>query len=250
MAKEDTEQSPWTRPGFVAATVVVAIVLVLAVVLGIGAMNREPDPGPTSAATSEPSTGPSASSSPDVETGDQSSACGLEGFEESGTVTAAPEADWSYVGTIGVPGSSSSGPAAVEGGVRRCFAHTPEGALFASVNAAAQGSDPTTRVAWAEYAFASGAGRELAIESARTAGVSDGRLQIAGFRILGYAADQATVDVAVRVSSNEGAVLLSAVYELVWEDGDWKVVTTEGGGLPFQPSPIPDLTGYTGWSEE
>ena len=49
------------------------------------------------------------------------------------------------------------------------------------------------------------------------------RLQVVGFRVLSYDGENARVDLAVRGSSEGTTVTASAVYKLVWEDGDWKI---------------------------
>jgi hypothetical protein len=41
--------------------------------------------------------------------------------------------------------------------------------------------------------------------------------------VLAYDGDSARVDIAFRGSSNGQSVTGSAVYELVWADGDWKL---------------------------
>jgi len=47
MAEDNEQQSPFTRPGFVAATVVIALIVVLGLVIVIVNMTRDdPDPAP------------------------------------------------------------------------------------------------------------------------------------------------------------------------------------------------------------
>ena len=69
-------------------------------------------------------------------------------------------------------------------------------------------------------------------------------MQIAGFRILSYTGTAASVDLAFRVST--GATMVQA-FDLVWEDGDWKVRLTDEGELPSEMAQVPDLTGYIPW---
>ena len=79
---DDTQRSPFTRPGFIVGAVVVAAIIVAAIVLTVLNLNRDDDaappaPDPSSSATSSAAPEPSA-----VAGG--ASICGLEGVELSG----------------------------------------------------------------------------------------------------------------------------------------------------------------------
>ncbi|MGL4340145.1 MAG: hypothetical protein ACRCSP_06965 [Rhodoglobus sp.] len=71
------------------------------------------------------------------------------------------------------------------------------------------------------------------------------RLQIAGFRILSYEGETARVDIALRGSSSGTTVTASAVYELIWEGGDWKINANVPS--PVDSDSIPDISGYIPW---
>lgn len=176
------------------------------------------------------------------------SLCGLRGLSDSGTLAATPEADWRYQGTTAYPVSRVHGPGrTAPEEFRYCFQHTPEGALFAAANAVVQG-DGAIADEWIEYALAEGPHRsKLVAFDGSPSEKADTRSNIVGFRILHYAAATARVDVAVRLSVPEGTVLGSAVYELVWADGDWKISTDSPE--PIGVALIPDLIGYVPWSE-
>lgn len=70
---------------------------------------------------------------------------------------------------------------------------------------------------------------------------------IQGFRILAYDGSSARVDVGSRGSVQGQTVTVSGVYELVWQDGDWKLSTDVPE--PLNVAAIPDLTGYIAWGE-
>lgn len=82
--------------------------------------------------------------------------------------------------------------------------------------------------------------------SAPASSSSDTRLNIAGFRLLQYADDRATVDLGIRGSSAGTPVTGSFVYHLVWQDGDWKLDTDATESFAF--AVIPDLAGYVPWA--
>lgn len=243
MANEDTEQSPWTRPGFVAAAIVVALVLILATVLGVGALrdNDEDLPSPTSPATAEPT--PSQTADPSAE----ESVCGLDGVNLDGSVTSPIPATWEFQGTIAYPTSEEFGPGAhTDQGIRSCFQRSPEGAILMAANAVAQGSDPETGAAFGASALGRGEHRdELLQEIGTPAGSAGSRLNIVGFRLLSYDGKTATIDLAIQGSAQGENVTLSGVYHLVWQDGDWKI--SADVREPLDVATIPDLAGYVAW---
>lgn len=244
MADEENEQSPFSRPSFIVAAIVVAALVVAGVIVGVNVATRDNGDGEATPAPTSTTAAPSAEPTADA---GGASVCGLDGEKLTGTVTATPEADWQYQGTTAYPTSSTFGPADSDpSGVRTCFQHSPEGALFFAANAIVQGSDPATATAWAEYALADGQYHDtLAAELGATG--AQGRMSIEGFRVLNYDGDTARVDLAVSTSSGSQPVRVSGVYELVWQDGDWKISTDVAE--PLNIAAIPDTSGYTPWGE-
>lgn len=245
MATDDGEQSPFARPGFIAAAGVVALVVVLGLVLVI--VNARDDvAGPTPAPSASASVNPTSQSTP---VASHDSVCGLDGSDATGSVTTAPEAQWAFQGTIGYPISSTYGPGETSPeGVRSCFQRSPIGALFMAANAVAQGSDPATSAHWVSQALAEGEYREQLLAQMRGGTSSEGtRLSIAGFRVLKYDGDTARIDLGANVSSGGQNVTMSAVYELVWQGGDWKI--SSDVAAPIDAASIPDLAAYIPWGE-
>lgn len=245
MADEENEQSPWTRPGFIAAAVVIALIVVAGVIVTVLNLNRDgSDPAPTS--TSQPT---DAAPSPEP-TGDEggASVCGLDGVELSGRLSTAPAAEWAYQDTVAYPTSPELGPGETSPeGVRYCFQHSPQGALFAATNATVQGADPATVGPWLDYFLASGPNRDAVLaEGGSNSGTQGVRVEVAGFRLLSYDGKTASVDIAVRGSSQGQSVTLSMIYSLVWENGDWKL-TVSNPAAPINVAVIPDLAGYITW---
>lgn len=245
----ETNESPFTRPGFIVSAVVVAVVLVLGAILGtvgiVNATRDEPTAVPATTTSegkseepSEPAEGPAAGAS----------ICGLKGEALEGTVEEAPAAQWEFQGTIGYPTSEEFGPGKTdENGVRSCFQHSPDGALFMAANAAAQGSDPETAEAWLRYALADGPVRDALLSESEGVTATEGvRLQVAGFRVLNYDGDTATVDLIIEGSAEGQEVTMSAVYSLVWEGGDWKLAADDASS-PVDFATITDTSGYVMW---
>ncbi len=233
-------QGPFRKPQFIAAAIVIGVIFVAgAIVLamslfGAGNESTAPTPGPVA----------SVSSSPPADATD-ASICGLQGFEEKSTLTAAPDAGWELVGTVAAPTApATAGPGNVEGGIRTCYAHTAEGALYMAINFVAMGTDASLYPRLSEL-VAPGPGR-VALEEASDAPSSTGaRAQVAGYAISAYTADAVTVDIALNYSDGS---LVSVPLKLVWAENDWKVQTTDSGELPLSPAPLQNLGGYTPWS--
>lgn len=249
----DETPNPYTRPWFIIAAIIVAIVVVLGVILGIsGIVNSQNQSDDSSQETAPTATGtPSSAGTPPAESSAQSggSICGLPGQVLEGSLNSAPEAEWSYEGTVGFPTSDTYGPAATTpDGVRNCFQQSPEGAVFAAANAAAQGSNQETVGSFLEYFLAEGPGRDEVLAAGPTGGVDSSgiRVDIAGFRVLSYEGESARVDIALRGSTQGQTVNLSMVYDLVWEDGDWKLQVVDPA-VPIDVATIPDLAGYIAW---
>lgn len=240
MTTDSTEPSPWTRPSFVTAAVVVVVVVILGVVLAVRAMTRGDD-DPTPAPTDN-------TASPTPDAAGEESICGLDGVELSGTVTAAPDAEWAYQETTAYPTSDEFGPGATtDEGVRYCFQHSPRGALFAAANALAQAADPTPTDAWLDYFLADSPNRdELLASVAPTESPTATRITLAGFRVLDYDGQTAHVDLAFNGSASGQTFYFSAVYPLRWEGGDWKFAATSAADLGNVVQ-IPNLAGYVSW---
>ena len=235
----------WSRPPFIAAAVLLVLVLTLAVVLAVRGPNGQTTATPAPTTTPSEST-PSTPTQPSQT--NSSSICGLKGDEDSGTLAEAPDVEWAYQGTTAYPTSRSAGPGETDAaGIRTCFQHTPDGALLAAANALVQPLDHAVVATWTEDFVAQGEYREQILAEATTP-IEDSastRLNIAGFRLLAYSAASARVDIAVRASVDGVPVVSSSVYELVWQDGDWKLSAETPTPVSF--AAIPDLAGYVPW---
>jgi hypothetical protein len=224
--------------GFIVAAAVVGLIAVTAVIALIaGLFNGDNDPGPAT-----PTSTPAESTAPVTE-GD-ASVCGLDAFEDSSSLSAAPENSWELVGTMAAPTATEVGPGAVDDGFRSCFARTAEGALFAAVNFVAAGTDANLGPRLIDL-VAPGPGRD-ALEGQDAAGGSSSlRAQVAGFKVAAYSADTATIDLALNYSDGS---LVSVPLKMQWVEGDWKVEMTASGDLPLTPAGLQNLGGYIPWS--
>ena len=259
---ENNERGPFGRPGFIAAALVVALIAVLGIVVGVTNMLRD-DSAPESASaasgaapTTEAGSTSSAAAEDSTEGSEDSastSVCGLTGeVTEQARLAKAPDVDyWDYQGTTAYPVSEQYGPGATaETGYRYCFQHSPEGAVFAATNAVAHGdASDTDIVSWLTYFVAKGHARDELLsqdiddESGSAASSQGTRTQVSGFRLLSYDGQNARVDVAVTGSVDGQVVYLSMIYDLVWEDGDWKLIVDDPTA-PISVATIPSVAGY------
>lgn len=244
MSDQSEHPNPFRSRRFVLSMVVVGVIALCAVIILISNLTggrNQADPTTAPTASTLATTTPAAASDPDP------SACGLKGYETSGTLKSAPDTKWELVGTVAAPTASKTiGPGVTEtDGFRSCFAHTPTGALYAASNVAAMGSDETLRKELAQKLTVPGPGRDAAIASADSGSSNAIRYQIAGYKILSYDGETAKVDLAVNAASGQ---LVSFVWSLRWTDGDWKFVVTDAGASPIAPAALTSLGGYTPWS--
>lgn len=247
MNADDTSQSPFTKPRFIVAAILVAFIVIFGIaIVFINASKDDPDlASPESVESSSPS--PPPGEEPPI---GGASICGLEGVVLEGSLPIAPDTQWEYQGTTAYPVSPKYGPGEVsEGGYRYCFQHSPEGALFMAANAVSQGTyDDGTVGGWLNYVVAEGPYREELLTDIGDGGTTDnGRLSIRGFRLLAYDGTTARVDLAVRATVEGQTVVFSGVYDLVWQEGDWKISTDTPA--PLNMAQIPDMSGYITWGE-
>ncbi|QOT19937.1 hypothetical protein [Paenarthrobacter sp. YJN-5] len=234
-----TESNPFTKPGFIIAAALVVALIAAAVVIFLlpkGQGNAQPAPAESSsAATAEPSA--SAVSGKSV--------CGLPASAET-ALGKAPASKWELVGTMAAPTDPKVGPGKTDDqGIRSCFAHSPQGALYAAVNLWALGSDPSKERAIAYQLAAKGPGRDAGMKASQTAAPpTNVKVQIAGFNV-SYTANQAVVELAFKADTG---ALASVRTTLLWQDGDWKGVVADNGAPLEEPRQIRDLSGFIPWS--
>lgn len=250
MADEENEQSPFSRPSFIVAAVLVAALVVAGVVVGVNIATRDNGNDANSAPSTTTSAAPSAEPTADA---GGASVCGLSGTKTEGKLTSAPNVDeWAFEGTTTYPSSSKYGPAATDeaGRFKYCFQQSPEGAVYAATYAVAVATDQSLVPAWIDYFAAPGPYRDeflTTAESPTTPDENSARLRVEGFRLLSYDGTTARVDLGVTLSAQNKVANASFIYNLVWSEGDWKIDTSTAEPGSF--STIPDLSGYVPWGE-
>lgn len=240
----NAEQPFYRRPVWIVVAIFLAVILVggsIAAVTGVFGGGDDNN-------TAEPTTTPSATSELPAGAG---SACGIGGYETENNLTTAPSATWKIVGNMATPQAEGVGPGETneDGTFGTCFAHTPTGALFASINYLATSSD-ARNVGQLSELFAEGDFKDELEASPPPASDSGDttRAQVSGFKIDSYTASEATVDLALTYTGGtEDGELLSLPVVVKWENGDWKVLITPNGA-PVGPASLSSLGGYIPFS--
>lgn len=238
--QNNTEQNPFTKPGFIiSAALVVALIAAVVVIFFLPkADNTAPAPAES---------GSSAAASPSASAAAGKSVCGLPSSKETALGTA-PKSKWDLLGTMAVPTDpSTAGPGTVgKDGLRSCFAQSPTGALYATVNIWASSFNGYAKQVYLELS-ADSPSRDKAVQAIKegkdVSGGTSPKVQIAGFIIHSYTPETAVVELAIK--SNDGGYGAFST-SVLWEDGDWKLdIPPAGGGAVRQ---ISDLSSFIPWA--
>lgn len=229
MAREEpfsTKFNVW----WVLSAALVALVLVGGIALGFFAgRNHEDDQG-------EPQ--PESSEAADTDTSQAGGACGVPADDQDYPVEA-PESKWeAYKNGITVPTSQTYGPTKRDGNFWKCYAHSPTGALFAAFNL----SQAFLNGGVYEAAVDSPEAKEFFDEESSVSSEDKTMVELAGFQIVSYEEDTASVDLLLRGSDANA----SLVVDLVWDEAedDWRW----DAGTVSPPEAVEDTSAYTSWS--
>jgi hypothetical protein len=155
---------------------------------------------------------------------------------------------WEVSSRIVVPRSSGFGPARTDAdGFRRCFAHSPTGAVYAAYSAYAAMADQEKVVATARKLMVPGPGTDALISELQTDQSAGGYTvpQLAGFHVIDAGPDRVSLMLATSVDS----AYMSLTLTLVWHGGDWLLQPPAAGepvGAPFAQHR--DLSDFVAWS--
>lgn len=164
---------------------------------------------------------------------------------------APPAVSWQFEADMLIPLQEAAGPAVTSpSGVHSCFAHSPTGAVLATMVMLGQVLNPritdevlTTRVmpGPGRTKALAAAARELATPGEKT------QVQFAGFKIFLYQQNLAIIQVASEL--NHQAVA-SMPVTMRWTGSDWKAVLQEDGTFNghVEPDVLQSLDGYVRFS--
>ena len=254
MSDSSEEQSPFGR-GFVAASIVIGAVVVCGAVLLIGSLTSSGTAAAPAAGQAQQqavvpgsSTEPAGPATPVNSRPVNSTGCNRSIGDQSVPQQPPPVDGWEVSSRIVVPRSSGYGPARTDAdGFRRCFAHSPTGAVYAAYSAYAAMADQDKVVATARKLMVPGPGTDALIRELQTDQSVGGYTvpQIAGYRVIDASPDRVSLMLAISVNS----AYMSLTLTLVWHGGDWLLQPPAPGepvGAPFAQHR--DLSDFVAWS--
>jgi len=176
--------------------------------------------------------------------------CSTTGTEQ--TVPTSPPAGvtWTLNAGFAVPSSPADGPT-LHGaaGVAYCYSHTPLGALLAASNLG-RGTGTPQEIQNAVLNL-SVVPNEYSAQVANTPATADDQsgagIQFAGFRIISYSPDQASMTLATRVPGRTDTYPQLTVA-MQWYAGDWRAVPQAGPALFVAVASAPSLAGFVPWA--
>ncbi|MEU8024679.1 hypothetical protein AB0B88_20960 [Micromonospora haikouensis] len=233
---------PWTRPGFVVAVALLALVLVAGLVVGLAIVLRPDDPAPPVGV------GPTATAAtPDNTSTDEP--------RQTTPPTSAPDdVTWELVGQTAVPVSASAGPRTSDGGVASGYAHTPVGALVAAAQIVVRSGFSAGRASWEptiQQQFEPSPDRDRLLATLRELGdppAQPGELsQIVGYQYQSYSPDTAVIGLVLRAPSAGTPRYHVLSLTLRWREGDWRMVAPPGGAWTAINRETSDLVGVVEW---
>jgi hypothetical protein len=153
---------------------------------------------------------------------------------------------WQQLNGGKVPLSATAGPLLTSGPLLWCFAHTPMGAVMAANVIPRQMSGRDWEAA-TEQQVAPGISREIFVamrSSDQGAPPQYTSRSLAGFMLMTYAPDEATVRLLIKDTvSNYGF----ADYTVVWSGGDWKLQPLSDGNLHTPVKVVTANAGFVMW---
>jgi hypothetical protein len=261
MSKDQQEKSPYGA-GFIAACIIVGAVLICGSMLLLG--NRTPHAAAASVqeqtsaqrqtsgqppAGTDDAAGPATPIDPPASGRSQGSTGCNRGAGDQTVPEKAPAVDgWDVSRRIVLPHSSTYGPAVTDSdGFRRCFAHSPTGAVYAAYSAYAAMADQSAVVATARKLMVPGPDTDALVRELQTDNSASGYSapQLAGYRVIDAGQDRVSLMLVTRVDS----AYMSLTLTLVWLNGDWRLQPPPPGapvGSPFAQHR--DLSDFVAWS--
>ena len=244
MARDgDGPGSPFARPAFIASAVFLAAVLAGGAWLALGPRPGAPAPAPPASAPAAPGAGPAPS--PAAPATGTDSVCGLPAGDQEPPDSARGPATGRGGDGLAVRSGLGVGPG-VTGGVSRCFAHSPTGAVVAAANfivwlSSNQRLDEVTTTL-----IAAGADRDRMLAEVRSSwdGSTVPAFAVVGYKVEVRGADEVLVTIAASPASDRSRAVAWPLV-MVWADGDWKVKPPSNGR--WGQTAVTGIAGFIPW---
>lgn len=220
--------------------------------------------GPASAAAAPPASRPPASRPPALQpsVGAQAggpapgssaspagatAACNVPPGDNEIPTSAPAGVTWQLYQTIALPFSAQAGPTVVSGDVARCYAHSPTGALLATVQIYIRLGVATDWRPVVDAQVLAGPGRNVfaAERPDESVTVQPGEFgQVAGFQFVTYTGSVAVIQLVVQMP--DGSLQMAAMTS-VWNGGDWRLELQPDGQASANIQQLSSLAGFVPW---
>lgn len=241
------DEKNWKKISFVVSGILVALLVAISLVLLILPSND--NEGSSNEVATQPR------ESQQTGTADGKSVCGLDATGGK-TLTKAPkDVEWEPIRSLYVPTSEEHGPGVVDEStqVRSCFSRTPEGALLSAVSMLGASADPELLVDTIQARGAESPGKTIALGQAQERASQNDQtmppMEVAGFRILSFSEDAASVEVVMSVDDGTQDLYQTTSADMEWQDGDWKFKFGDDGSGGAVSSQVSDLSNYVKWDQ-
>jgi len=259
--RRDRENNGGPSPAWIGSAVLLGMVAIgLVIVLIHAATSGKPGtptaaspPGAPSGSTAQAGGAPPGGSPPATAPGagqaGRPAGCATTGTDQ--TIPTSPPAGvtWSLTGGFAVPSSAADGPTLHgPGGVRYCYSHTPLGAVLAASNLG-QGTGSPQEIQDASLKLSVVPNQYSAQVASTPAPPRDNRGsgQFAGFRIISYSPDQASIALAASIPGHTDSYPLLTVA-MQWYQGDWRAVPQPGPTVVVTGSSATSLAAFVPWA--
>jgi len=251
---ENTASAGFSPTWYASAALMVAVILALVgLLIYIGVRPHSPTPAaapPAAAPTNPGGVGTNPGPTPPTTATDPTRPAGCHTTGTDQTIPTGPPSgvSWALTKGVGVPSSPTDGPT-LHGaaGVAYCYARTPLGAVLAASNLGqGTGTDAAIQQAGAEHSIVPNEYSAAAAAQNDSSPTPTG-VQLAGFRVISYTADQASVALAYSMVSQPGSYP-QLTLALQWYQGDWRVVPQPGPSVAVTNSRATTLAGFVPWS--
>jgi len=260
-ARRDRENTGGPSPAWIGSAVLLGLVAVALVIVLIHAAVSPK--AATPAAASPPGATPGAAPLPGVATASggaparvtagqegRPAGCSTTGSDQTVPTSPPSGVTWSLNAGFAVPSSVADGPTLhAPAGIAYCYSHTPLGALLAASNLGHGTGTPQDKqdavlslsVVPNEYSA------QVAKTPATAVDQSGAGVQLAGFRIISYSPDQASIALAASVAGRTDSYPQLTVA-MQWYAGDWRAVPQPGPTLVVTGSSAASLAGFVPWA--
>ncbi len=261
-ARRDRENTGGPSPAWIGSAVLLGLVAVALVIVLIHAATSSSSGTPTAASPPSAPSGSTApaggaaspggsppSPAPGAGQAGRPAGCSTTGTDQTIPTSPPVGVTWSLTGGFAVPSSAADGPTLHgPGGIGYCYSHTPRGAVLAASNLG-QGTgspqeiqDSLLKVSVVPNQYSAQAAAMPAPSRSNDTG-----LQLAGFRIISYSSDQASIALALSAPGRTDQYPQLTVA-MQWYEGDWRAVPQPGPSVVVTAAAVQSLAGFVPWA--